>query len=287
MHAMTPAAPRHPARPATAGRQFCPTLAAFVLSAACALVAPSARAESSALWHIVHDQCVPHQQANEGAAPCREVALPAGPGGTDAGHVILKDRRGVLQFLLIPTRRSSGIDDPALLQPGAPPYWAQAWAARRYMDELRGQPVPRDVVSLTINSAAARSQDQLHIHISCVREDLRARLLAAQSQIGTTWQPLAGGWMGHPYWVRRIVASTLDGEDPFRDVAQHVPGAAQDMGRQTIGVVGARFADGRDGFFVMAGSVEALAGSRGSAEYDLQDHDCAVLPPVAASAARP
>jgi CDP-diacylglycerol pyrophosphatase len=257
-------------------------ISALLVLAGAAVVA---RAESSALWQVTNDQCVLHARAHEGTAPCRDVVLSTSPDGRDAGHVILKDRRGVLQFLLIPTRRSSGIDDPALLAPGAPPYWAQAWDARRFMDELHGRPVPRDVVSLTINSAWARSQDQLHLHISCVREDLRARLLAAQAQVGEAWKPLEGGWMGHPYWVRRVMGETLDGEDPFRDVAAHVPGAADAMGHWTIGVIGARFADGRDGFFVMAGPVDVLAGSRGSAEYDAQDHDCAILQPAAASAA--
>lgn len=234
-----------------------------------------ALAESGALWHLVDGACVPHAQAHEPPAPCTEVVMPGGV--RDAGHVILKDRRGELQYLLIPTRRSSGIDDPSLLRDDAPPFWQQAWEARHFMSERLGRPVPRDAVSLAINSAWARSQDQLHIHVSCVREDLRARLLAAQSEITPAWTPLAGGWMGHPYWVRRVVAEDLAGERPFRDVADHVPGAREAMGRQSIGIVAARFADGRDGFFLLAGPVDWTAGARGSAEHDVQDHDCAIL----------
>jgi len=92
-----------------------------------------------------------------------------------------------------------------------------------------------------------------------------------------SWTPLEGGWMGHPWWVRRVTGEDLAGIDPFRDVAQHLPGAKEAMGRWGIGVVAARFADGRDGFFLMAGPVDLLAGALGSAEHDVQDHDCAVL----------
>lgn len=265
---------RRPDTRAIAGPQSRPMIRPLAAALALA-IAPAAHAESSVLWHLVHDQCVPHALAHEPPAPCAEVVLPDGK--EESGHAILKDRRGELQFLLIPTRRSSGIDDPALLQPGAPPYWSDAWDARHFVDALHGKPVPRDRLSLAINSAIARSQDQLHIHLSCVREDLRARLLAAQGGIDESWKPLEGGWLGHPYWVRRVAQADLHGIDPFRDVADHVPEAGKDMGHETIGIVAATFSDGREGFFVLAGRVSWLAGALGSGEHDVQDHDCAVL----------
>jgi CDP-diacylglycerol pyrophosphatase len=52
------------------------------------------------------------------------------------------------------------------------------------------------------------------------------------------------------------------------------------MGRETLVVVGARFADGRDGFILL--SDRAVPGrDQGSGE-ELQDHGCAVLGPAAA-----
>lgn len=263
------------ARPVRGRRRRRAAWAAAALLALGAGAFGVARTGSGVLWHLVHDECVVHARAGEAPAPCAEVSL---PGGSEAaGHAVLKDLRGPLQFLLIPTRRSPGIDDPALLRPDAPPYFAQAWKARRLMAARRGAPVPRDDVALVINSSWARSQDQLHIHISCVRRDLRARLLAAQSAIGPSWALLDGGWMGHPWWVRRVAGADLDATDPFRDAAAHVPGAAGDMAHETLAVVGARFADGRDGFFLLASHTDLAAGWLGSGERDVQDHDCAVL----------
>ncbi len=250
----------------------------LLLSLAAGLAPAAARADAGALWHLVHDQCVPHAMAHDGPGPCAEVSLAP---DADAGHALLKDLRGPLQFLLIPTRRSPGIDDPRLLAPGAPPYWAQAWHARHWLDERNGRPLPREDVVLAINSAWARSQDQLHIHISCIRPDLKAFLASRQGEIGADWRALRGGWLGHPYWVRRVAGTELDGTDPFRDVAEHVPGAAADMANRSIAVAGMRFDDGPgalvDGFVVMAGQVDWLAWSWGSGEGDTQDHDCAVL----------
>ena len=264
--------PRCHPRLARLRRALLPLAAAL---AACGVPA-GARADAGTLWHLVHDQCVPHAMAHDGPGPCAEVSLAP---DADSGHVLLKDRRGVLQFLLIPTRRTPGLDDPRLVEPGAPPWWAHAWRARHWLDERHGRPLPREDVVLAINSAWARSQDQLHIHLSCIRPDLKAFLAARQAEFGDAWTPLRGGWLGHPYWVRRVDGTELDGSDPFRDVAAHVPGAAADMAHRSIAVVGMRFSGFVPGFLIMAGQVDWLALSWGSSERDTQDHDCAVLHP--------
>ena len=62
------------------------------------------------------------------------------------------------------------------LSPGAPNYWAQAWHARRYVDQRAGRVLGRDELSLAINSVYGRSQDQLHIHIECIKPAVRAAL---------------------------------------------------------------------------------------------------------------
>jgi CDP-diacylglycerol pyrophosphatase len=252
---------------------------ALALTGVLALSHGSAHALSSRLWQLVHEQCVVHARAKETPTPCVDVVMDGedAQAAEEAGSAILKDRRGVLQFLLIATRRSSGVEDPRLLGEDAPPYWVRAWAARRFMSELYGSPVPREAVSLAINSTWSRSEDQLHIHVSCVRADIRAHLSSVGSTVSESWAPLDGGWMGHPLWVRRIFAEDLSGVDPFRDVADHVPGARDSMGRFGIAVVGARFSDGRSGFFLVADPVDLGAGALGSAERDVQDHDCGVL----------
>lgn len=47
----------------------------------------------------------------------------------------------------------------------------------------RGSDVPDSAISLTINSPTGRTQNHFHIHISCLRPDVRAKLDASQGQM--------------------------------------------------------------------------------------------------------
>ncbi len=226
-------------------------------------------ADPDALWKIVHDRCVPHATAGEGPAPCSFVDL-AG------GYAVLKDIRGATQFLLIPTARIAGIESPAILQPGAPNYWQAAWAARRFVDERAGRSLPRQDIGLAINAASRRSQNQLHIHIDCLRPDVIASLAAKAAEIGAGWTPVALPPAGHPYLARRIDGPDLAGVDPFRLVAESLPGAAADMGGQTLVLAGAGFGAGQEGFYLLDDHVDPAQPARGWGE-ELLDHDCALL----------
>ena len=251
-----------------------PTLlrtATLLFIAACS---HSAWADRDALWKIIDTQCVPEAMAGQKPAPCSRVQLAP---DRDHGWVVLKDRKGVLQYLLMPTARIAGMESPVPEQPGSANYFAQAWRARDLVDQLNGSPVPRDALSLTINSRKRRSQDQLHIHISCTQREMRARLLAAQDEIGASWAPLPGNWIGHTWFVRRVETETLDGLNLFADVIDHVPGASADIGLVTIGAVAATFSDGKNGFVLMASIYDPTDPTSGSSEEDIQDHSCAVF----------
>ena len=228
------------------------------------LAAPAARAsDPSALWHIVHDRCVPDQRDHGQPQPCEQVSL-AG------GWAVLKDRRGVAQYLLIPTARVSGIEDPAVLAPDAPDYFAAAWAARDDVAARLGYPVPRDGLSLAINSPTGRSPDQLHIHIYCLRPDVRAALRADRDRIGGAWAPLPGGLLGHSYLARRIDGADLAGASPFRLLAAAPQVGAGGIGAWTLVVAGVP-----DGFVLLADRADPTTGDRAEGE-ELQDHACAL-----------
>jgi CDP-diacylglycerol pyrophosphatase len=225
------------------------------------------------LWRIVSENCVPAAQQGK-PSRCTEASIGK---GVAAGDVVFKDKNGPLQYLVMPTARVAGIEDPQLLRPEAPPYFADAWRARHWMETTHGAPIPAEDAAIALNSAWSRSQDQLHLHVSCVRADLKARLKAVSIAPSDTWAPLPGGWNGHAYLVRSVAADTLDGIDPIRDVAAHVPGAAGEMGHQAIAVVGAALADGRRGFWLLESSIAPMSGWLGGIEGDVQDHSCVVL----------
>ncbi|KAF0658500.1 CDP-diacylglycerol pyrophosphatase, partial [Salmonella enterica subsp. enterica serovar Worthington str. BCH-3194] len=135
-----------------------------------------------------------------------------------------------------------------------------------------GHDIPDSAVSLAINSRLGRSQDHLHIHISCIRPDVREQLDNDLTRISTRWLPLPGGLMGHEYLARRVTESELAQRSPFMMLAEEVPEARDHMGRYALAVV--RQSD--DSFVLLATERNLLTLNRASAE-EIQDHSCAIL----------
>ena len=244
-------------------------LAATVAAAgALATATPSPAAHPNALWHVVHDLCVPLRRATGLAAPCLAVDL---RGGT----AVVPDPQSATQVLLVPTRRVTGIEDPALLAPDAPNYWRAAWSARRFLERRARRPVPRDAVGMAVNSFYGRSQEQLHIHIDCVRPDVRAQLLAAAPRLSPReWRLLSVG--GSLWRVRELPGEDLAQTDPFALLAAAGAHTAAHMERQTLAVIGGRMADGGPGFHLLAQTARPSLGLPGHGEI-LLDQQCDVL----------
>ena len=265
-----------------------PTVTTFRASAAvmelCAVVvwiltaAPQEIGPRDALWIVVHDECVPDQLHSHDPKPCVQVDL---RDGIEKGFAILKDTWGATQFLLIPTARVSGIESPIILAPDAPNYFADAWEARTYIDEALHQTLPRDDIGLAINSTASRSQDQLHIHVDCIRPDLHEALREREASIGNRWAPLDVSFSGHHYGAMWVPGELLGSNNPFRLLAEGFPGAAQDMGDRTLVVVGSSRATGAAGFVILEDQVNRESHDSAHGE-ELLDHACRI-----ATAAQP
>ena len=236
----------------------------------CGLSGGAARADSDVLWHFIHDRCAPGVAAGTGPAPC---ALVAYPQGAASGYVVFKDRTGAAQYLVMPVAKITGIEDPAILAPDATNYFAAAWQARGYFLAKIGRELPRNAISLAVNSPGGRSQNQLHIHIDCIDPQVRAALAARQDSLGSVWAPLGVPLMGHSYRALRVESPDLEGVNPFKLLAADV--GADGMKRHTLAAVGAHFADGRDGFILLDDFAGSTPGDYASSE-ELQDHDCKV-----------
>lgn len=225
----------------------------------------SAGGNPDALWRIVSQKCVPHQQQLGRPDPCREVNLAE-------GFVVLKDLEGPLQYLLMPVEKITGIESPILLNEKTPNFFYHAWQARRYLTEKAGAPVPDSALALAINSRWGRTQNQFHIHISCLRPDIRQQLDEEAAAIGPSWHPLPAPVMGHSYLAKRITAAVLAEQSPFIALAREVPGAAGDM--EHYGVALAQLPDGA--FVLLANKGGMLSFNNASTE-EIQDHGCAIL----------
>ncbi|HKM98426.1 MAG TPA: CDP-diacylglycerol diphosphatase [Buttiauxella sp.] len=218
-----------------------------------------------ALWRIVNEQCVPHQRNSPNPEPCTKVDLLS-------GFVLLKDINGPLQYLLLPTAKMNGMESPELLQAKTANFLWLAWQQRNVMSVRRGAHVPDDVVSITINSAIGRSQNQLHIHISCLRTDVRDQINQYAYSVSTDWQPFPVSLAGNQYIARKVTAAEFSQRSPFIMLATQVPQAREHMGRYSLAM--AQLADGE--WIALATERNLLRFNLASAE-QLQDHDCGLL----------
>ena len=249
--------------------------ACMIVCAAFLLLVGGAAQTSSprdVLWQIVNGLCVPDQEENHTPKPCTEVDVHEGDG---RGFAVLKDLRGETQYLLIPTARIPGIESPDVLAPDAANYFAHAWEARSYVSAALHRDLPRDDISLAINSLASRSQDQLHLHIDCVRKDIYEVLHGGEEPINGEWKPLAHPLLGHPYNAVWVAGEHLGANNPFQLLADGVPGARQHMGEFTLVVIGLTRPDGTRGFVLLEDHVNREAHDLASGE-ELQDHACRI-----------
>ena len=213
----------------------------FLLLAGAAQNNPS----RDALWQIVSTMCVPDQTQNHDPRPCAQVEL---QDGGARGFAILKDLRGETQFLLIPTARISGIESPLVLAPDAANYFADAWEARSYVNDALHKTLPPDDISLAINSAESRSQDQLHIHVDCVRSDVFEALHANEALSATSGPRFRTPFSDTTTWPCGCRASTLAQTTHSSCLAEgvawraaghgrsHARGGRTDAGRRNEGV---------------------------------------------------
>ncbi|HFZ8996626.1 TPA: CDP-diacylglycerol diphosphatase [Citrobacter freundii] len=220
---------------------------------------------ADALRKIVFTQCLPGQIQQQNPAPCAQVK-------PEAGYVVFKDRNGPLQYLLMPTYRINGMESPLLTKQETPNFFWLAWQARSFMHQKSMPPVTDSAVSLTINSRTGRTQNHLHIHISCLRPDVRKQLDDNLAKISSRWLPLPGGLRGHAYLARRVTESELARQSPFIMLAEEVPDARDHMGRYALAV--ARQGDGS--FVLLATRRNLLVMNLASAE-EIQDHQCDIL----------
>lgn len=225
-----------------------------------------ALADPNALWNIVNGQCVPHEIAQHAPSPCSAVSL-------KGGYAVLKDERGKYQYLLIPTHRVTGIEDPYVETAAAPNYFADAWTERTWLEVPLGITVPRQDVALAVNSVYGRTQNQLHIHIDCLRPDVAAALAAHAGQIGGSWVRLTLPPFNHVYLARQIDSEYLAGINPFALIAAQRPN--KQMALETAVIVGAEAADGKPGFYLLSSSADLADHDAGAGE-ELQDQSCAI-----------
>jgi CDP-diacylglycerol pyrophosphatase len=175
-----------------------------------------------------------------------------------AGFVVLKDDspEKPRAWLIVPDHEVTGIEDPRALRAPVVNFWSYGWEVGADL-----VPAPAARRALAINSRAGRTQDLLHIHISCVLPDVASALEAAA--IGPEWAeaPLVE-LRGRQYNARKVASLS---PSPFLRLLE-IPEARRDMGAQSLAVVGSP--DG--GYYLVT---DATAAQPAETE-DLLDETC-------------
>ncbi len=175
--------------------------------------------------------------------------------------------------MLIPTTRISGIESPTVRGPNASNYFASAWEVRTHINDALHLSLPRDDIGLAINSVVSRSQDQLHIHFSCIRADVWEALHEHEGNIGNHWAPFNVSLVGHRYIAMWVSGDHLGPHNPFRLLAEGLPDAKQNMGNRTLVVIGLTRTGGTKGFVILVDQVNKERGDLANGE-ELLDNAC-------------
>ena len=122
-------------------------------------------------------------------------------------YIILKDNapQKPQGFLLIPVQPVTGVEDEKIFSAPFIDLWSSAWL---WSEKYPGKTAT--VIALAMNSALARTQNQLHIHISCVLPDA-SRSLSRKKISSDPKHPtsLKLGPSHSTYWI--VAVPTLDG----------------------------------------------------------------------------
>jgi CDP-diacylglycerol pyrophosphatase len=238
----------------------------FVLTAS-----PSAASlPRDTLWRV-EQACLLNHQTTGSPFPCLEVDL---AGGIEHGFAVLQAPFEQKHIVLMPTSRIIGVEATKLRNPGTPNYFQAAWNARHFVQESIKRPLAWGDIGLAVNSRLTRSQDQLHIHIECVRQDVKLALARLLPQVPTaSWKSSAFVYEGQSYWARRVENPSLDGVNVFK-LADELPAFRRHSVRTILAVIGVVGERDRNGFLILAGQSAPTWSTRRSTSEDLLDPLC-------------
>lgn len=238
---------------------------ALVLASALAALSVPAAADPSrdVLWAALKT-CVLAKRVANRTFPCLDVDL----GGTDRpGSAVLRAPGEPTHIVVMPTDTVPGLEASALRGPRGAAYWKAALAARPFVaDALKGRLAVADV-GLAVNSARGRSQDQLHIHLDCLRPSVLAAVKAHGPGVRAAWAPFPVPLAGDRYFAMRVPAAGSEGFNPFAAL-RTLPGRRPDLRATSFAALATPQGDPEPGFILLAYRAP------GASAEDVMDHTC-------------
>lgn len=242
-----------------------PFAALLVALSAMAAVPAAAAPDPSrdVLWAALKTCVLAKRLANR-TFPCLSVDL----GDADRpGSAVLRAPGEPTHSVVMPTDTVAGLEAPVLRGPRGAAYWRAALAARPLVsDVLKGKLSPAEV-GLAVNSAWGRSQDQLHIHLDCLKPSVLKAVRAHGRQVRHTWSRFPVPLAGDRYYALRVLEAEAAQFNPF--AALHtLPGARPDLHRTSFAALATPPGDPEPGYILLAYRAPSA-----SAE-DVMDHSC-------------
>jgi CDP-diacylglycerol pyrophosphatase len=227
------------------------------------VVTPKALASNpDKLWEIIHNQCEPNYVSDGIYAPCSLV-------DEDTRTVLYKVDNEPYQYLLLPLDRISGVEDSSLLEPPARDYLYESWQARDLVTTRLKNSLAETNLLLAVNSKNSRTQNQLHVHISCVSPATRNVLNNTNLGDYTDWKALPAQINEHTYLAKRITLTELKTRNLFTDINLQVAADREQMQYATVALANLT----PNTFLLLLG--EGTQDRPVGAE-ELQDHTCAL-----------
>ena len=126
------------------------------------------------------NECV-FAERNKGNWPrfCMKVSLKK-----ESNYTIINPKDGIGKLLLLPNNNIHGVEDALLFEQSTPSYFYIAWENRYLIEKKIESNIgyaehlkPQDYL-FSLNAVQSRTQDRLHIHMTCVNEDYQKKLQA-------------------------------------------------------------------------------------------------------------
>jgi len=217
------------------------------------------------LWAALKT-CVLAKRVANRTFPCLSVDL----GDRDRpGSAVLRAPGEPTHIVVMPTDTVAGLEAPVLRGPPGVAYWRAALAARPFVSGVLDGKLPLDAVGLAVNSARGRSQDQLHIHLDCLRPSVLKAVRAHGRHVRRTWSRFPVPLAGDRYEALRVPEAEAAQFNPFAAL-RSLPGARPDLHRTSFAALATPPGDPEPGFILLAYRAPSA-----SAE-DVMDHSCAV-----------
>jgi CDP-diacylglycerol pyrophosphatase len=150
-------------------------------------------------------------------------------------YVIVKDNdpKKPDAYLIIPTITVTGVEDSQIFNLPVLDFWEDGFFRSA---KYPGQPAAR--TALAINSVHGRDQNQLHIHISCVRPDVSKLLVNVKQMSSDPAKPTTLNLPPHNNPYEAVKVAGLTGKSSPFEIIQAFPGVKNHMADQSIAVVG-------------------------------------------------